>query len=208
VRYANGVRLSWVDHSGGTATYRVERAVTPPPPPGAATSGRGPGVVADAAVQGAFVEIATLPAGTTSFVDPAPVPGLLEYRLRACNPFVCSAPSAAAAFAYEMPPTVFTDQPLSVGSSSAELRGRVNPNGLATFVFFEVDTSPTFSEPFVIPPDGAPVGGGFDVRSVGIGAENLPFGTVLYCRLVGLNDAGVTVGNVVTFTTGPGELLR
>jgi hypothetical protein len=207
VRYANGVRLSWVDRSGGTAGYRVERAVTPPPPSGAPTSGQ-PRVVADAAVQGAFVEIATLPAGTTSFVDPAPVPGLLEYRLRACNPFACSAPSASAAFAYQMPPSVFTEPPRSIGSSTAELRGQVNPNGLTTFVYFEVDTSPTFSEPFVIPPDGAPVGGGFDVRAVGIVAENLPFGTTLYCRLIGLNDAGVTVGNVVAFTTGPGQLLR
>ena len=66
---------------------------------------------------------------------------------------------------------------------------------------FEWDFSPTFSEPSIEPSDGIAVGSGTGPVPVSFLATGLPSIATLYYRIVAFNDAGITYGNTVSFTT-------
>jgi hypothetical protein len=195
VAWDDGVVLTWTDESGGTASFEVERAVTPVGPP------------ASAGQTGPFERIATLPPGTTRFVDPAPVPGELAYRVRACNSFVCSDATDPVSFLYQTAPLAVTDDATAVLAFEATLNGRVDARGLATVVYFEWDLNPSFTQPSFGPSDGIAAGSGYGEVPVSYRATDLPSGTTLYTRVVAINDAGITYGNAVSFTTGGAPLV-
>ncbi|MEO7539083.1 MAG: hypothetical protein ABIV21_03585 [Pyrinomonadaceae bacterium] len=103
-------------------------------------------------------------------------------------------------------PTVFTNPASSFTTSSAQLNGAVNPNGVGTTAWFRYSTvSPvTCNDTFGT---RAPTSGGFS-----FGEENmlfsipqlisgLPFGTTFYYCAIAENIVGKTYGALRTFTT-------
>jgi hypothetical protein len=96
-----------------------------------------------------------------------------------------------------VPPAATTGAASGVTMSGAGLTGTVNPNGSATSYTFEYGTTLTFG---TITP----------IASAGSSSANTPVtatlssltpNTTYYYRLVATNDAGTTVGSVVSFTT-------
>lgn len=188
VGYLGGVRLTWTDQSGGTAATEILRRVTP--------------VSAPPARQVAFEPIAVVPPGTTSFTDPEPVPGLLEYAVRSCNAFACSSSTIPVGFGYQVPPGAFTQPAELLAGGPLRLRALVDPNGLDTEAWFEVDFSPAFTDPGQT--NMIPAGAGYEFVSVTYEDSGASPGFTYYIRVVAQNSAGVTVGNTVEITIPEG----
>jgi uncharacterized protein YjdB len=190
VVYADGIRISWIDVSDGQATYEVERAVS-----------ASPGFDGDEAPDEHFELLATLPAGTESFLDLEPAWGLLEYRVRACGAGGCSAFSDVVWFEFPIPPLAVTDSIAVTGlidnEPAVSLFGRADPRGTPTSTYFELDLSPSFSAPFVL--DAADLPGSFGLTSVVQLLGVVSPGITFYGRLVAANTVGVSVGNIVSF---------
>ena len=95
------------------------------------------------------------------------------------------------------PPTAITDAPTLVVPGIATFMGQVNPNGLATEVWFEWGTSTdpsTFKMTTV-----QQVGGGTTLLTITELVANLPQDPTIYYRIVTRNSAGTTFGDLVSF---------
>lgn len=94
-------------------------------------------------------------------------------------------------------PSVVTGAATSVGKTSAELHGAVNPNGSATTYFFQwgLTTSYGTSGP------AKSAGSGTTAKAVEETAGGLSPGTTYHFRLVASNARGTTVGADHTFKT-------
>jgi len=97
------------------------------------------------------------------------------------------------------PPAVTTSAASSVTNTSATLNGSVNPNGLATNIWFEWGTSSTLAS-FNTTPMQA-VGSGTTSVAVSANLSGLTAGTTYYFRLAGANSAGTARGAILSFTT-------
>ncbi|MBI4546646.1 MAG: T9SS type A sorting domain-containing protein [Ignavibacteriae bacterium] len=95
------------------------------------------------------------------------------------------------------PPSVVTFSPTSIQSTSAQLNGSVNPQGLSTTARFEWGVSPSFGN---FTPN----------QNMGSGTDNVLFSDVITglnpntsyrYRAVATNSSGTTNGGTVTFTT-------
>ncbi len=96
-------------------------------------------------------------------------------------------------------PSVSTAGAGSITSASANLSGRINPNGVATTYWFEYSINPnlrdlqsTVSQTTVA---------GTSTVTIQTGVANLNPSTKYYYRLVGQNQYGTVYGNIVSFTT-------
>ncbi len=95
-------------------------------------------------------------------------------------------------------PTALTRVPLNITSTSAILRGRVNPNGLSTDVSFKWGTTTGYGNTITAAPN--PVTG---TAAVGVSAtlEALTTGTPYHYQVVATSSAGTSYGDDGSFTT-------
>lgn len=95
------------------------------------------------------------------------------------------------------PPTVVTNDPTQVQSTSVEFNGNINPNGNTTSGWFEWGLAPTFGN------TTAPQSKGSGVISVPIAetVTGLAPNSMYQYRAVGNNVGGTTLGNILTTTT-------
>jgi len=97
-------------------------------------------------------------------------------------------------------PTVATGSATSVTSSSVTLNGTVNPNGLATTIFFQWGTTTSYGNQT----GSQSVGSGTSLLGVSANLSGLSTGTTYHYRIVGSNSNGTNVGSDVSFTTSSG----
>ena len=153
-----------------------------------------------------------LGSGTSPVNYPVPIAGLTAattyyYCAIAQNTFGTSFGSVVA-FSTNGPPTVTTNAPSSVTSTSATLNGMANPNGISTtgwFRYNNVDPG-TCNDSFGT---RVPFLGG---SSLGAGRTSVAYteptlalsnGTTYYVCAIAMNSAGTAFGSVVSFTAGP-----
>jgi phosphodiesterase/alkaline phosphatase D-like protein len=115
-------------------------------------------------------------------------------------------PGALASFTTQplggIPPVVQTMTAISVTANSATLNGNINPNGLATTVFFEWGTSATLTGASKTPDQS--IGAGTTSISVNASLTGLIASTTYYFRVVATNSAGTNPGNILNFPTPAG----
>jgi hypothetical protein len=100
-------------------------------------------------------------------------------------------------------PTATTKAATNLTSTSAQLNGSVNPNGLATTYYFEYGTSPSYGSKTA----AANAGAGKGSESVSATATGIGAG-VYHFRLVASSSAGTTYGSDLTFgSAGPPVVL-
>ena len=103
-------------------------------------------------------------------------------------------------FRTSAPPVVSTLSAGSVGTTSATLRGRVNPNGRATSWWFEYGSSTSYGGRTA----AVNAGSGTSTSSVSARLAGLRPGTIYHYRIVAQSDAGTSSGADSAFTTsGP-----
>jgi len=108
--------------------------------------------------------------------------------------FKTAGPAAAVA------PSATTDSATSIHSTSATLRGTVNPNGADTTYSFEYSTDSGFSSALQTS-DTAVVKAGDTSVSVSATVTNLSTTTIYYFRTVAQNTFGIVRGGGVSFKT-------
>jgi hypothetical protein len=107
----------------------------------------------------------------------------------------------AGAPAPYLPPAVETLSAVNVGTSTATLRGTVNPEGNATSYHFEYDYSAAYNNVQIAPkPDGS-VGSGTSPVAVECDISNLSDGVTLHFRLVAITAGDTVYGGDVTLQT-------
>jgi len=94
-------------------------------------------------------------------------------------------------------PAATTKSTSNIGDNSATLNASVNPNGVATTVYFEFGTSTSYGSKS----SSKSIGSGRSAQNVAIGIGGLAFSTVYHVRVVAVNAVGTTTGADVTFTT-------
>ena len=104
---------------------------------------------------------------------------------------------ADASFVTAEPPAVTTSAASSVGSTSARLNGRVDPNGRPTTYLFEVGTTTAYGTKT----SSSSAGSGSSSTSVSKTVNGLAPGTTYHFRLVAMSDAGTVNGADQAFTT-------
>jgi hypothetical protein len=146
----------------------------------------------------------TIPVGVTRYFDVrAALPDrrnihdsdFLIPRSLPTNEVLATTPSAPSAR------TATTGAATAVASRSAGLNGTVTPNGLLTTLYFEFGTDPSLTVATQSPHVDA--GAGSAPFGSGYGLSTLTASTTYYFRIVGVNSAGTTRGNIVSFTTTP-----
>jgi phosphodiesterase/alkaline phosphatase D-like protein len=138
--------------------------------------------------------ISDLEAGTTYY-----------YRLNAQNQFgtvngeilnfKTVAPPAASL------PTVKTRSAINVSSTTAALRGEVNPGGAATNYWFEYSTDSLLGSVLVETTDSTNVGAGRENMGVEAAIDGLTPDTTYYFRIVARNSQGTVMGEKLSFKT-------
>jgi hypothetical protein len=104
--------------------------------------------------------------------------------------------------AVALAPTVTTKAATSVTTAAAVLNGIVNDNGATTTVSFEYGTSPILSgATSIAATTGATVNAGSGNTTVAVMISGLLPGTTYYFRVKGINSAGTTNGNILSFVT-------
>ena len=98
-------------------------------------------------------------------------------------------------------PQVETLEAADVATNSARLRGTVNPAGLSASAWFEVSTNDQLveamtTEPISLEPST-------EDEFVDYELMNLPAASTFYFRVVAENEAGMTEGDILSFTTAP-----
>jgi hypothetical protein len=101
-------------------------------------------------------------------------------------------------------PTVTTKAASSVKDTSATLNGSVNPNGLATTVYFEYGTSTSYGTKT----PAVSAGSGTGTKSVSAAVTGLTGGATYHFRLVATNATGTTNGADQTFATAGKPILH
>ena len=96
-------------------------------------------------------------------------------------------------------PTVSTDSATNITTNSAALNGTVNANDGSTTVTFQYGLTTSYGA--TVTADQSPVTGSSNTP-VSKAIAGLTPSTSYHCRVVGVNSAGTTYGNDLTFTTG------
>ena len=96
------------------------------------------------------------------------------------------------------PPAVATVSASSITTASAQLNGRVDPDGSATAFHFEYGTSTNYGSSTT----AASAGSGLSSVNVNATVSGLTPGTAYHYRLFATNSGGTTSGNDMSFTTG------
>jgi len=94
-------------------------------------------------------------------------------------------------------PTATTGSATNVTSNSATLKATVNPNGLATTVYFQWGTSPSYGNST----PSQSIGSGTSTVNVSANLSGLSPDTTYYYRIVATNSAGTTYGSGMSFRT-------
>jgi PKD repeat protein len=94
-------------------------------------------------------------------------------------------------------PTATTGSATNVTSNSATLNATVNPNGLATTVYFQWGTSPSYGNST----SSQSIGSGTNTVNVSANLSGLSPDTTYYYRIVATNSAGTTYGSGMSFRT-------
>jgi hypothetical protein len=102
------------------------------------------------------------------------------------------------------PPAVTTKPASSIRETTATLNASVNPNGVATTVYFEYGTSTSYGSKSS--PKG--IGAGHSAQNVAIGISGLAVNTVYHVRVVASNAIGTNGGADLTFTTRGRPVVR
>ena len=95
-------------------------------------------------------------------------------------------------------PTVVTSAPDQITESSARLRGTVNPNGLATDVWFDLEAGDSTPDPDT---EHFGIGSGTSTRSISYSVFDLECGTTYWVEAIGSNSEGTVVGAPRSFQT-------
>lgn len=98
-------------------------------------------------------------------------------------------------------PTVTTDTPNVVGTSTATFRGEVNPNGVETSYWFVYGTDPLLGSIIGTLTPSQTLAADTLTVSVKLDAVNLTHNTNYYYRLVAKNQYGTIQGGIVHFAT-------
>ncbi|HYX71430.1 MAG TPA: peptidoglycan DD-metalloendopeptidase family protein, partial [Nitrososphaera sp.] len=96
-------------------------------------------------------------------------------------------------------PTTTTNFASNVASTTAQLNGTVNPNGSATYIWFEWGTGSTLSS-FNSTPQQS-VGSGNTSLNVSATLTGLASGANYFYRLAASNSSGTSRGSILSFTT-------
>jgi outer membrane protein assembly factor BamB len=96
------------------------------------------------------------------------------------------------------PPVVATNPATNIASSSARLRGTVDPHGLTTSVHFEYGITTSYGHT-----TASQTKTGDTYQNVSAGITGLTAGTVYHFRIVGTNSAGTRYGLDRTFAAVP-----
>jgi hypothetical protein len=99
------------------------------------------------------------------------------------------------------PPSAETLAVEQIAATSALVRGKAVPNGLAAEAWFEWDTDPGFPSPAQTPP--LALGAGYAPISFSQDISGLTPGTTYYVRAVAQNAAGTTPGAAASFSCPP-----
>jgi hypothetical protein len=94
-------------------------------------------------------------------------------------------------------PTATTGSATNITTNSATLNGTVNPNGLATTVYFQWGTSPSYGNST----PSQSIGSGTSTVNVSANLSGLLPNTTYYYRIVASNSAGTTYGSGMSFRT-------
>jgi phosphodiesterase/alkaline phosphatase D-like protein len=167
----SGRATTWYFEYGTTTGYGTKTAVK--------DAGSGTGVVNVAA------SISGLTTGRT-----------YHYRLTATSDAGTSHGSDQT-FVASSTPAATTKPASSIGDNSATLNATVNPNGVATTVYFDYGTSTGYGAKS----SSKSIGSGRTAQNVSIGIGGLAMSTVYHVRVVAVNAVGTTTGADVTFTT-------
>jgi len=160
-----------------------------------------------------FGQITTLQSGgsgAASIAVSAPITGLnpqttYYFRIDAQNQygtvngttqsFTTSGPAAVAA------PVVTTQVASPVATTTATIRGTVNPYGAQTNYWFEYSTDSQFSSPLLHSTSQRSVGAGKGTTSVSANIPALQPNTTYYVRTVAQNSMGTVRGDTVSLQT-------
>jgi streptogramin lyase len=103
-----------------------------------------------------------------------------------------------------LPPLVRSVAAEEIGTTSAELEGKLRPNSQATNYYFEYGPSADYG----LTTETAYAGSSYDLMKVSAEVEGLEPATEYHYRLVAENDAGITVGPDGVFHTAALEQLE
>jgi hypothetical protein len=95
-------------------------------------------------------------------------------------------------------PTVTTNVATNITETSVTLKGSVNPNGLATTAWFDIERTSTLQSYDSTAPQS--VGSGTNVVNVSVIFSPLIPTATYYYRVVGQNSAGTQRGSILSFT--------
>ncbi len=119
-----------------------------------------------------------------------------HYRLLATSS-AGTTTGADATFVTAEPPAATTLAASSIGTTSAKLNARVDPNGRPTSYVFELGTTAGYGTATA----SSSAGSGSSAVSVSRTVTGLKPGTQYHFRVVASSDAGKTAGSDLTFTT-------
>lgn len=105
--------------------------------------------------------------------------------------FLCAFQSSALATA----PSATTQAANSITTSSATLNSYVNPNGLATTIYFQYGLTTSYGSSTSLGGIGTAAG------NYGFAVSGLSQNTTYHFRIVAYNSSGTTYGSDMTFTT-------
>ena len=104
---------------------------------------------------------------------------------------------ADATFVTAEAPVATTSPASSIGSTSAHLNGKVDPNGRTTTYLFEYGTTTSYGTKT----SSSSAGSGANPTNVSKAISGLKSGTTYHFRLVATSDAGTATGGDLVFTT-------
>ncbi len=125
--------------------------------------------------------------------------GITYYYRVAANNSTGSSTGAIASFLAGAPPSVTTLAATSVSAGAATVNGNVNPNGLATDVWFEWGTDPTLVTSSSTATQSA--GSGTTAQLMSTSLTGLTLRTTYYYRIAAANSTGTSRGQIGGFTT-------
>ncbi|MFA5795145.1 MAG: fibronectin type III domain-containing protein [Candidatus Brocadiia bacterium] len=179
VASATQINLSWQDNSSDETGFKVEQKMG----------------------GGAYAQIASLSANAITYSDTGLMSGFIYYyRVRAYsasgNSAYCSEVSAATS-ALNIAPTVMTNYLSNVSHNTASFYGNLNPNGLATTVYFEYGTTTSYGTTTA----SQSAGNGTTSTSTSADITGLTPSTIYHFRMVATNSSGTSYGTDQTFNT-------
>jgi hypothetical protein len=120
-----------------------------------------------------------------------------QYRLVAENSVGISYGEALTFTTVAVPPTVTTQSATHVTTSTAQLNGTVNPNGLSTTYCFMWGMTTNYGNITT----NTSVGSGIDTVSVNFSLTELTSGVTYHYIIVATNSSGTNYGSDISFTT-------